>query len=314
MHAIILAGGFATRLWPLTSNTPKPLLPIAGKPIISHIIDKIPRELPIIVATSEIFKTDFEKWISENSDRDIELKIESTSSDSNKAGALASVAQTISDYKLSDTLVIGGDNLFEFNLSDFINDYEKGVPLVAVYDVGSVEEAKKYGTVVCEGKKIIAFEEKPQQPKTTLVSAACYMFPERHHGELSSFASKNRDNLGSIFPHYLSKSIKCKAHCFSGFWSDIGSFDSYLNAHIIMDSNDKCDYADKFSGLGNVFNGKNHIDADCAIKNSKINNCIIRSGTTIVDSDLSDCVIGERCYFLNANLREQMVQDETHLI
>ena len=111
MQGIILAGGFATRLWPLTEKTPKPLLPLAGRPLLSHIVDKLPKNITLYVSTNLAYKDQFENWKKDFEDRDIKIFIEDAEDENEKLGALFSVAHCISKNKIDDDLLlIAGDN------------------------------------------------------------------------------------------------------------------------------------------------------------------------------------------------------------
>src|SRR3989344_694138 len=99
MRAFILAGGFATRLWPLTEHRAKPLLPLAGVPIITHLINKVPREIPVTISTNKIFEQSFEIW-RHNIDRDITIAFEEASSDDKKLGTNKALAEWIQKSNL----------------------------------------------------------------------------------------------------------------------------------------------------------------------------------------------------------------------
>ena len=135
-----MAGGFATRLWPITKTKAKPLLPIGKKTIIDHIYEKLKKfDRPIIVSTNKLFQDDFEVWAA---DKDVELVIENSTREEEKLGAvraLAEVVKTIND----EMLVVAGDNLFSFSLDGFLEYYkQKNAPVTALYDVGDLELAK----------------------------------------------------------------------------------------------------------------------------------------------------------------------------
>ena len=150
MHSFILAGGFATRLWPLTEKRAKPLLPLAGKPILTHIVEKIPQNIPITVSTNAVFQDGFEKW-KEGIGREVEILIEDTNHDDHKLGALGAVAKWVTDAKIEeDVLLLTGDNYIGFELTDFIEAYNKDTPLLAAHDIKDKEQAKSFGTVVLD--------------------------------------------------------------------------------------------------------------------------------------------------------------------
>jgi len=179
MKAIILAGGYAKRLWPLTKNKPKQLLSVGGMPMIEYIMEKLETQKEIdkiIISTNEKFEDNFEQWLSEyKSVKDISLVIEPTLLEENKLGSVGALGYLIRKKNIDEELmIIGGDNLFEFDLRDLINYYrEKEGNVVALYDLKSIQKARSYGVAkVDEEMRIIDFVEKPENPPSTLVSTA----------------------------------------------------------------------------------------------------------------------------------------------
>jgi glucose-1-phosphate thymidylyltransferase len=235
MKAIILAAGYATRLWPLTKNTPKPLLDIKGKPIIEYIINhilEIPEINEIIVVTNEKFSLAFEQWANSFKCKiPITIINDMTTSNDDRLGAVGDMHYAIKEKKIAEEiLVIAGDNLFEYKLSDFYNYYKKiKFSAVACRDMGSKEEvAGKFGVVETDSKgKITNFEEKPKNPKTTLASTACYIFTKEDVNEIHSFieAGNQPDNSGD-FIRWLSRHKPVYAWIFKEKWYDIGTFES----------------------------------------------------------------------------------------
>jgi len=126
MKAIILAGGYAKRLWPLTKNKPKQLLSVGGRPMIEYIIEKLETQKEIdkiIISTNEKFEENFKQWLSEyKSTKEISLVIEPTLLEENKLGSVGALGYLIREKNIDEELmIIGGDNLFEFDLRDLIN-------------------------------------------------------------------------------------------------------------------------------------------------------------------------------------------------
>ncbi|HRH93005.1 MAG TPA: sugar phosphate nucleotidyltransferase, partial [Candidatus Peribacteria bacterium] len=91
MRCFVLAGGFATRLWPLTEKRAKSLLPLAGKPILSHVVDAVPAKIPVSVSTNAVFEADMRRW-AKKQNRDIDIVVEDTGHDDQKLGALGALA------------------------------------------------------------------------------------------------------------------------------------------------------------------------------------------------------------------------------
>src|SRR5436190_21682615 len=156
MKILILAAGYATRLYPLTLTQPKPLLDVAGKPMIEHVLDNIapiPGIERIYVVTNAKFAAHFQKWADHyratKSKLDFTVVNDGSTDDSNKLGAIGDLRLVLSREKVDDdVIVVAGDNLFSVSLEDFGRFCrEKNAPVLAVYDVGNLEEIKKYNAI-----------------------------------------------------------------------------------------------------------------------------------------------------------------------
>ena len=303
MKCIILAGGFATRLWPLSENKAKPLLHLKDRPILSHIVDGLPQGLEIIISTNVAFEQDFLAWAKHRPDRKIRVFVEDSVENESKKGALGAVALAIRKEKIDeDLLLIAGDNYFGFRISDFINFY-KGNPILAAYDIGSLEAAKKFGVVVTNDEHVVEFQEKPREPKSTLVSTGCYVFPKRNLADIAEYAQGHKDNLGGIFEHLLNKGAIIDVFTFSESWYDIGSFEGYLKANreLIGDQVIEKGIVTKVGKIefrGAVYLGENSvIENSVILKDCVIKNCVIRN-----------CIVDERCALSGIDLSRQMIR------
>ena len=223
MKCLILAGGFSTRMYPLTINRAKALLEYKDKPVINHIVGKIPPNIDILISINRKFETDFRIW-QQRIDRQVELLIEQASSEDQKLGAVSSLNYWVENKSIADDLlVIAGDNYFEFDITQFMSEYDGDHTLVAVYDIGDKDAASQFGVVQLEGRKIMELQEKPAVPKSSLVATACYIFPQRALALLAEYCQQGkRDNLGS-FIAYLIGHAEVHAYTFSKPWLDIGS-------------------------------------------------------------------------------------------
>lgn len=223
MKSLILASGFGTRLYPVTRTKPKSLLEYQGKPLISHIVGKIPGHLDILVNTNERFKNDFLHWQT-TIERQVTLCVESVHTEEQSLGAIGSLAYWVRVKDIDDDLlVIAGDNYFEFDLPRFISFYDGKNPLVAACKIGDRSKAKQFGVLQLNGDRIIQFEEKPTDPKSDLISTACWILPKRVFPILFEFCIEGRkDNLGGFMAH-LVKIDKVRAFVFNELWFDIGS-------------------------------------------------------------------------------------------
>jgi glucose-1-phosphate thymidylyltransferase len=246
MIAVILAGGFAKRMWPLTKDKPKHLLPVAGKPMLGYILAKLEPLLTVdqvFISTNAAFEHHFKEYLRKiNTRKNISLFIEDTHSEKEKLGSVGALGYLIGECNVNDELlVIGGDNIFSFNLTDFLNHFGlKKANTVALFDMKSTDRARSYGVVCVDSdNRIVDFQEKPAEPKSTLVSTACYAFTKDGVRNILRYLDegKDPDKLGH-FIEWLYKNDNVYGFVFDGVWFDIGSFESYHKADEFFS---KCD-------------------------------------------------------------------------
>ncbi|MBW2976319.1 nucleotidyltransferase family protein [Candidatus Woesearchaeota archaeon] len=238
MDAIILAAGYATRLYPLTENTPKPLLKVAGKAIIEHIINRIEGLRGVnklYIVTNDKFENHFAGWLKNfDAKKPIEVINDGTESNEDRLGALGDVHYAANAKRIEDDiLVIAGDNIFEFSLDSAFNLFKKKESnVIALYDVKDFELAKKYGVVEVKGNIVVNFEEKPAKPKSTLVSTGIYLFPKKTLALIKKYIDQgnNADKTGD-FIEWLYKRDKVYAYVASKAWYDIGSIEQLEKAN-----------------------------------------------------------------------------------
>ncbi|MGA1873509.1 MAG: nucleotidyltransferase family protein [Thermoplasmatota archaeon] len=237
MDVILLAGGFAKRMWPLTKNRPKHLLPVAGRPMLSYTLDTLLEidEIGFIyVSTNEAFEDQFRGFLDAYDDPRIVLVIEPSQTEDRKMGSIGGLGYLIDREKLSrDTMIIGADNLFEFHPSEAISNYRTlGGDLVAVYDVGTLEKARLYGIVDMDTDGIITgFWEKPEDPPSTLAATAFYIFsPDTLSLVLKYLDQGGKPDALGHFVTYLVQRKSVHAWKFQGRWFDIGSLEVYHEA------------------------------------------------------------------------------------
>ena len=235
MKAIIMAGGFAKRLWPLTKETAKPLLPVGGKPIIDYIWDGLKKldVETVYISTNEKFGPQFKEWVEEKNDPRLVLAVEPTRSEEEKIGSIGAMNLLIETYRIDDDLMIlAGDNLTEMSLQSFVDDFDNR-PLVALFDLGDkAKAANRYGVVETREDIVVGFEEKPAEPKTSLISSGFYLYPAKTLPLFKEYLSEgnNKDSPG-FFLEWLHKKAQVKAFVFEGIWYDIGDIESYEKAN-----------------------------------------------------------------------------------
>lgn len=238
MKVIILAAGYATRLYPLTKNKPKPLLDIGGRPIIEYLIRKVEevKEIDeIFIVTNAKFYNNFKEWLNEfKSSKKIKIINDKTTSNEDRLGSLGDVDFVLSQENIKeDLMIIAGDNLFEFSLKDFAESNKKHKKsAVVLYDVQDRELAKQYGIVgVNKEGRMIEFEEKPAEPKSTLASTGVYIYPSYVLPMLQEFVKKyhNSDKAGN-FLEWLHKQEDVYCYITKKKWLDIGTLDQLEKA------------------------------------------------------------------------------------
>ena len=226
MKCLILAGGFGTRLYPLTRNRAKALLEYKGQPLIDHVVLMVPPHIPVLVNTSRRFEAEFRRW-QQTAPRQVMILVEEAMSEGEKLGAIGSLHFWITNAPITeDLLVIAADNYFEFSLHKFLDSYDGQHTLVAVHDIGDRKLARQFGVVRLDGNGIAEFHEKPAKPESSLIATACYVFPRRVFPLLSLYCRLGeKDNLGS-FVAYLVNRDEVHAYVFTEPWVDIGSVEN----------------------------------------------------------------------------------------
>jgi glucose-1-phosphate thymidylyltransferase len=245
MKVIILAAGYATRLYPLTLTQPKPLLPVAGKPIIDFVLDNL---APIggldriYVVTNAKFAGHFQQWATDYHARKDKLNFtivnDRSTDDSNKLGAIGDIRFVLKTQQVADDIiVVAGDNLFSETLADFGRVCrEKQAPVLAVYDVGDLEQIKKYNAITLDGEgRITFFEEKPKQPASTLTGIALYYYPKSTLPLIEQYVAEgnNPDQPGRLV-QWLYPRTPVYTWKVPGLWYDIGSKETLEEADRIF--------------------------------------------------------------------------------
>ena len=245
MNVIILAAGYATRLYPLTLDKAKPLLEVAGRPMIEWVLDNladVPNLGTIYIVTNNKFANDFQTWAKRYQDRQPALKLkiinDGSKRDDDKLGAIGDISFVITRENLaqSDLLIIAGDNLFNESLRSFVNYAKNTVATVGIYDIGDLEAIKQYGNITIDSNSTIThFEEKPEKPRSTLAALAVYYYSHEAAALLTTYlaAGNNPDQPGR-FVQWLYQRKPVKTFQIKGKWLDIGSKETLEEANEIF--------------------------------------------------------------------------------
>lgn len=313
MKAFVLAGGFATRLWPITERRAKPLLPIGGKPLLSYAIESIPKGIDVTVSTNAVFADDMKTWTKTVREHQIKITIEDAGHEGEKLGALGAVAKWLKEEAIDDdVLLIAGDNYVGCPMEKFL-EAAKSSPLIAAHDIGDTELAKQFGTVVVDSGRVISFEEKPLHPKSTFVSTGWWWLPKSSLQVVKEHAVKHPDNIGGLFEEFLRRGMTVDAFVFKESWHDIGSFESYLRLHReIVNGKTLCDASSTISADSNL-HGSNAIGPNVRIEQSIVTDCMIFGNSTITDCVLERCILDEGCHLEGIDLTDKMLRANTVL-
>jgi glucose-1-phosphate thymidylyltransferase len=234
MKALLLAGGYATRLRPLTDRTAKPLLPVGGRPIVDWILDRI-REVreveEVHLVTNAAYAADFERWAA---GAGVAVHDDGTTSNEDRLGALGDIRFAVERGGLDDDLlVIAADNLFDFSLAEYVSFWRrKGGSAVAVHRLADPSLASLYGVVeLDDDDRVVGLEEKPARPKSDLASTATYLFSRAHLGLLRRYldAGGAPDPPGA-FLVWLHEREPLYGFRFDEAWIDIGDPGQLLEA------------------------------------------------------------------------------------
>lgn len=236
----MLAAGYATRLRPLTDEVAKPLLPLAGRPMLEYLYEKIAAveevdELHVV--TNSRFAADFRAW-AEGGDRPLAVTVhdDGTSSNDDRLGAIGDVRFVLEQAGLEgqDLLVVAGDNLFDFDLGEFVSFWRsKGDgSATGVHDVGALELMRRYSMAeLADDDRITLLVEKPEEPTSTLAGIAVYLFRADHAALVHEYLDEgNSPDQPGRFVVWLYPRVPVYGYRFPGDWLDIGDREQLLDA------------------------------------------------------------------------------------
>lgn len=302
MDAVVLAGGYATRLWPITKHRPKMFLPIGDETVIDRVFAELEaddRISQVYVSTNARFADEFRDHLSTSPFEKPVLSVEDTTEEEEKLGVVGALAQLVDREGISDDLlVIAGDNLFSFQIANFLDFFEgRNAPCLAAYDVGSLDRAKEYGVVELDDDEVTDFQEKPDRPASTKVSIACYAFPADELAALDAYLEgENNPDEPGWFLAWLQARQPVYAFSFDGAWYDIGTPDSYLEA------------------VAWYLDGESYVESGAEVTGSNIGqNVHVMSGAAVRDADIEESVIFGDAVVSSCELRRCIIDEETEI-
>ncbi|MDY6769541.1 MAG: NDP-sugar synthase [Candidatus Nanohaloarchaea archaeon] len=313
MKAVVLAGGHATRLWPLTRHRAKPLLPLAGRPLVDYLVAELEGHVDeVLISTNAKYGDDFRDYLTEHG-RDARVVEEEQASEDEKPGTIGAIIDLLDREDLDDDLlVVGGDNYFGFDIADLV-DFIATVdgPVNAVYDIGETAAAGEFGVVDTDGDRITGFAEKPDEPPSSLVSTAVYYFPREHLSLFDDYeqhfaatdipASEYLDEPGRLI-EWAHEKTAMYAYAFEGDWFDIGTPQNYLQAQAAV-GEQQVDGQVTGSDLGaNVW-----VMDGATVESSRLEDCIVFPGAEIRDASLESTIVDEEATVEGTELEESVI-------
>jgi glucose-1-phosphate thymidylyltransferase len=238
VKALILAAGYATRLRPLTDSIPKMLLPLAERPMLDYLVDRI-REVPELeelhLVTNARFADAFQDWAPD----DVVVHDDGTISNEDRLGAIGDIAFAIEHGGLQgeDLLVVAGDNLIGYSLADFADFWRaKGGSAIAVHQVEDRNLLTQYGVVEVDADdRVVGLEEKPTDPRSNLAATASYLYRGDHLVLLPRYLDEgNPPDAPGNFMVWLYVREPVHAFRVSGEWHDIGDLGQLLEADNLL--------------------------------------------------------------------------------
>jgi glucose-1-phosphate thymidylyltransferase len=261
MKAIVLAAGYATRLYPLTENFPKPLLEIGGQTILDHLLDQL-HEIPDIdqvhLVTNHKFAGHFQEWLDglgqrakeeDRAHRGLRIKIhdDGTTSADDRLGAIPDLQFVLDSEDINDDLLVtASDNILQFSLNDVVKTWKRNNEFhICVRHEEDVEDLKKRGNAILdENDLLVDFVEKPVDPKSNWVVPPIYIYPKASLPQISTFIEEGKDKPGITgdspgqIVEWIYTRVPVYAHKIDGTIVDIGNHESLAQARRLFDEDE----------------------------------------------------------------------------
>ena len=240
MKNIVIAAGYATRLYPLTENYPKPLLEIGGRSILERMLDDIDNLDDIdehIIVTNHKFASIFEEWKNRmHYNKPITIIDDGSTSNDTRLGAVRDLLLAIEQKEVNDDLmVVAADNILDFSFAGFVDFFKKkNTSVIMYYHEPELRKLQRTGVIDIDGShRVLQMQEKPEKPVSEWAVPPFYIY---HHTDLPLIKDCLNHGCGFDAPgnlaHYLTEATTMHAWEMPGNRFDIGSLDSYEEAKV----------------------------------------------------------------------------------
>jgi glucose-1-phosphate thymidylyltransferase len=237
VKAVILAAGYATRLYPLTLDRPKALLPVGGRSMLDRLVEQLEGVDgldEVYVVTNSKFAGAFRDWAVGRSGLPVKIVDDGTVDEESRLGAIGDLDLTIREAGLDeDLLVLAGDNLFSESIGPFpAFALAKGGAALGVYDVGDLDAIRRYALIELDtDDRVTRLEEKPDEPRSTLAGIALYFYPRSVLAYVAEYLAEgnNPDQPGRLV-QWLYPRTPVYGWRVPGRWYDVGSKETLAEA------------------------------------------------------------------------------------
>ncbi len=328
MKAIVLAAGFATRLFPLTVQKPKPLLKVGGRPMIEYTIRLLEAAVDIdmiYIITNKLYHADFSAWVQNyKSNKPIKVLSNHVFHPTEKFTAMQNAQFVVDSEGVTDACIIcAGDHMFDFDLNDMIAQFKKTqASQTLVYEPESDEKSyaggKKYaGSVILDESNFVKkFVEKPEHPESNLIGICFYILVPADLQKIRQFLLTEIELAAKDPPGYfiqwLHSRTKMYGYKIGGDWFDVGDGNIFLNAnlHYLQDGLAK---EDNVVFVNSTHVGKNFVSQNSQIVSSRIENCFVFENVQLVDCNLKNCIVGPDSKIVSVHAQHSVLGPKTIL-
>ena len=226
MQAIILAGGYGTRLYPLTIDRPKPMVEVGGKPIIEYLVEKLDGLVSeIFVVTNQKFAHLFEELVIAKNYQHITIINDGTTTNENRLGSIGDIQYVREHANISeDVIILWGDNLFEDDFQELFENFRKTWNTIGLYDVHDLNYVKQLSNPILDSEgKIVSFVEKPEKPTSSLIGTLVYVLKNSSLRYIEDVIRNGQSDRAGDFIAYLCKQEAIYGYELQGKWFDIGT-------------------------------------------------------------------------------------------
>ena len=244
MKTVILAAGYATRLYPLTLDRPKCLLSVGGRTLLDALCGKlaaVPEMDEAVIVTNDKFFPQLEAWrLGFKSRVPLRIVNDGTRSNETRLGAVGDLALAIRQAEISgDILMLASDNLFDEGFEGFIAFCKSkgGAVCIGLHDIGDpAKAAKKFGVIQTDAAgRVTGIEEKPECPQSPLIGMGVYYFPKGTLAFVGEYlSSKSAQDAPGHYIRWLFGRTAIFGFLFGGMWYDIGDLKALEEANRIF--------------------------------------------------------------------------------